>query len=91
MSPNGMPSWILGGTLLITAASTLGGCASMPLANSASTEKAGPPQEISGSINPTPSEPDLWHVLRSAMEDLHDAGIAFYPFLMGSISIRTTP
>jgi hypothetical protein len=51
MSLNRKSAWILSGTLLITAASTVAGCASMPLADSRSAKKAGPSQEIDGSIN----------------------------------------
>ena len=91
LSLNRILSWALGRTLLIAAASILAGCASIPLPKSTSTEKDGPPHEIDGSINPSPSESDLWHILRSALVDLNDAGVAVYPFLMGSISIRTTP
>jgi hypothetical protein len=95
MSLNKKSAWILGGTLLITAGSTLAGCASVPLANSSSAEKAATSQEIEGSINPSVPEPDVWHVLRNTMVglyvDFYDAGIAFNPFLMGSIRIRTAP
>jgi hypothetical protein len=44
-------AWILGGTLLITAASTLAGCASVPLPDSRSAENAGTSKDIDGSIN----------------------------------------
>jgi hypothetical protein len=95
MSLNKKSAWILGGTLLITAASTLAGCASMPLANSSSAEKAATAQEINDSINPSRPEPDVWYVLRNTVVglyvDLHDAGISFNPFLMGPIRIRTAP
>ena len=46
-------AWIIGGALLMLEASTLAGCASMPLANSSSAEKATTSQEIDGSINPS--------------------------------------
>lgn len=87
MSLNGKSAWILGGTLLITAASTLAGCASMPLADSRSAEKAGSSQEIDGSINPSRPEPDVWHVLRSAMVDLNDAGISLNYFLLFGLPV----
>jgi hypothetical protein len=91
MSLNRRSAWILGGTLLTTAASTLTGCASMPLADSRSAGEAGPSQEIDGSITPSRPEPDVWHVLRGAMVDLNDAGISFNPLLLGPILIRTAP
>jgi hypothetical protein len=91
MSLNRKSAWILGATLLVTAGSTLAGCASMPLADSKSAEKAGPSQEIDGSINPSRPEPDVWHVLRGAMVDFNDAGISFNPLLLGPILIRTSP
>jgi hypothetical protein len=91
MSLNSKSAWILGGTLLVTAASTLAGCASTPFADSRSAEKAALSQEIDGSINPGRPEPNVWHVLRDAMVDLNDAGISFNPLLLGPILIRTDP
>ena len=75
MSPARKSAWIIRGTLLIIVASTVAGCASTPLANSSRAEKATTSQEIDGSINPSPPEPNVWHVLRNTMADLHDAGI----------------
>jgi hypothetical protein len=43
-------AWIIGGTLLVIVASTVAGCASTPLANSSSADKATTSQEIDGSI-----------------------------------------
>jgi hypothetical protein len=93
MSLNKKSAWILRGTLLITAASTLAGCASMPLANASSAEKATTSQEIDGSINPSRPEPDVWHVLRTTMVDLQDAGISANYFLLFGLPvfIRTAP
>ena len=93
MSLNKKSAWILGGTLVITAASTLAGCASLPLANSSSAEKAAASQEIDGSINPSPPEPNVWHVLRNTMADLHDAGIPIDYFFLFRVPvyIRTAP
>jgi hypothetical protein len=93
MSLDRKSAWIIGGALLIIAASTLAGCASMPLANSSSAEKATTSQEIDGSINPSRPEFNVWHVLRNTMADLHDAGIPIdYFFLFGlPVYIRTAP
>jgi hypothetical protein len=93
MSLDRKSAWIIGRTLLIIVASTVGGCASMPLANSSSAEKATTSQEIDGSINPSPPELNVWHVLRNTMADLHDAGISLdYFFLFGlPVYIRTAP
>ena len=52
MSLNKKSAWILSGTLLITAASTLAGCASMPLPNSSNAEKAATSQEIDDLMGP---------------------------------------
>jgi hypothetical protein len=87
MSLNRNSVWVLGGTLLIIAASTLAGCASMPLADSRSAEKAAPSQEIDGAINQSRPEPDVWHVLRSAMVDLNDAGISVNYFLLFGLPV----
>jgi hypothetical protein len=93
MSPDRKSAWIIGGTLLIMVASTVAGCASMPLANSSSAEKATTSQEIDGSINPSPQDPNVWQVLRNTMADLHDAGIPLdYFFLFRlPVYIRTAP
>jgi hypothetical protein len=91
MALNKKSAWILAGTFVITAASTLAGCASMSSADSRRTEKSGASQEIDGSINPSPLEPDVWHVLRDAMAGLYDAGISFNPLMLGPILIRTAP
>jgi hypothetical protein len=61
------------------------------MADSTRAEKTGASQDIDGSINPSPLEPDGWHGLRDAMVDLYDAGISFNPLLLGPILIRTAP
>jgi hypothetical protein len=93
MSLDRKSAWIFGGTLLIIATSTVAGCASMPLADSSSAEKATTSQEIDGSINPGPPKLDVWHALRNTMADLHDAGMPidyFYLFRL-PVYIRTAP
>ena len=75
MSQDRKSAWTIGGTLMIIVASTVAGCASTPLADSSSAEKADTSQEIDGSINPSSQEFGVWHVLRNTMADLHDAGI----------------
>jgi hypothetical protein len=83
-------AWFLGGTLLITAASTLAGCASIPLADSRSAEKTGTSKDIDGSIGDSRPNADVCHVLRDALVDLNDAGISFNIFsLFGPVLIRT--
>jgi hypothetical protein len=86
-------AWIVRETLLMIVASTVAGCASTPLANSSSAEKATTSQEIEGSINPSPPELNVWHVLRNTMADLHDADIPIdYFFLFRlPVYIRTAP
>jgi hypothetical protein len=81
MTPNKKSAWILGATLLIMTASTLAGCASLPLTDSKSAEKAGTSQNLDDSI--TPSWPaDVWHSLRNAMGAVYDAGISFNPLMI---------
>lgn len=81
MALNAKSTWILGGTLLITAASTLAGCASMPLTDSKSAEKTGASQDQDDSM--TPSWPaNVWHSLRNAMGAVYDAGISFNPLMI---------
>jgi hypothetical protein len=95
---NGVPmslklksAWILSGTFLITAASTVAGCASMPLTDSRSAENAGPSKDIDGSISD--SRPaNVCHVLRDALID--PAGISvniFTLFGLPVVFIRTAP
>jgi hypothetical protein len=87
---NAKTAWILTGTLLITAASTLAGCASTPLADSRSAEKAGTSKDIDGSINDSGPNANVCHVLRDTLVDLNDAGITFNIFsLFGPVIIRT--
>jgi hypothetical protein len=90
MALNAKSAWFLGATLLITAASTLAGCASMPSADSRSAEKAGSSKDIDGSMSDTRPNADVSHVLRDALVDLNDAGISFNIFsLFGPVLIRT--
>jgi hypothetical protein len=93
MSLDRKSAWIIGGTLLITVASTVAGCASTPLANSSSADKATTSQEIDGSINPSPTDLNVWHFLRNTMADLHDAGIPidYFFFFRLPVYIRTAP
>lgn len=93
MSPDRKSAWIIGGTVLIIMASSVAGCASMPLANSSGAEKAATSQEMDGSINPSPPELNFWHVLRNTMADLHDAGIPIDYFFLFRVPlyIRTAP
>jgi len=93
MPPDRKPAWIIRGMLLIIVASTVACCASMPLANSSSAEKATTSQEIDGLKNPSPPDFSVWHALRKTMADLHDAGISidyFYLFRL-PVYIRTAP
>ena len=69
MAPNAKSAWILGGTLLITAASTLAGCASMPLADSRTAENAGPSKDIDGSKGESRPSAEACHVVRDALLD----------------------
>jgi hypothetical protein len=81
MAANKRSAWILGGTLLIAAASTLAGCASLPSADSKSADKAGTFHTQNDST--TPSWPaDAWHALRNAMGAVYDAGISFNPLMI---------
>ena len=91
MALNAKSAWILGGTLLLTAASTLSGCASMPLGDSRSAEKAGTSKDIDGSISDSRPNADIYHVVRDALVDLSDAGISVNIFsLFGwPVIIRT--
>jgi hypothetical protein len=87
MTLNTKSAWILGGTLLITAASILAGCASTPLANSRSAEIAGTSKDIHGSISDSRPNADVCHVLRSAFADLKDAGISVNYFLLFGLPV----
>jgi hypothetical protein len=92
MSLNKKSAWILGGTLLITAASTLAGCASTPLTDSRSAENAGPSKDIDGSISDSRPNANVCHVLRDALVD--PAGISvniFTLFGLPVVFIRTAP
>ena len=87
---NTKSAWILGGTLLITGVSTLAGCASVPLADSKSAEKASMSKNIDGSISESRPNADVCRVLQDALVDLHDAGISFNIFsLFGPVFVRT--
>jgi hypothetical protein len=91
MALNAKSRWILGGTLLIIAASTLAGCASTPLADSRSAEKAGTSKDVDSSIGDSRPNVNVCHVLRDALLDLNDAGISVNIFsLFGwPVIIRT--
>ena len=92
MSLDRKSAWMLGGTLFITAASTLAGCASMPLTDSRSAENAGPSKDIDGSISDSRPNADVCHVLRDALID--PAGISvniFTLFGLPVVFIRTAP
>jgi hypothetical protein len=91
MALNAKSAWILGATLLITAALTLAGCASTPLADSRSAEKAGISKDIDGSISDSRPNADVCHVVRDALANLNDAGISVNIFsLFGwPVIIRT--
>jgi len=93
MSPDRKSALTIHGTLLIIVASTVAGCASTPLANSSAAEKATTSQEIDGSINPSPPEPNVWRVLRNTMADFRDAGIPIDYFFLFRVPvyIRTAP
>jgi hypothetical protein len=85
-------AWILGGTFLITAASTVAGCASMPLTDSRSAENAGPSKDIDGSLSDSRPNANVCHVLRDALMD--PAGISvniFTLFGLPVVFIRTAP
>ena len=81
MAANQRSAWILGGTLLIAAASTLAGCASLPLVDSKGVEENGTSRDLDDST--TPSWPaDVWRSLRNAMGAVYDAGISFNPLMI---------
>jgi hypothetical protein len=85
MAQNTQSAWILSATLLITAASALAGCASVPSAGLRSADKAGTSKDIDGSIDDSRANADVRHVLRDALVDLDDAGISFNVLLIGPI------
>ena len=87
MALSAKSAWILGGTLLITAASTLAGCASTPLTDSRSTEKADTSKDIDGSMSDSRPNADVRHVLRDALVDLNDAGISLNYFLLFGLPV----
>jgi hypothetical protein len=66
---NAKSAWVLGGTLLITAASTLAGCASLPLTESRSAENAGPSHDIDGFKSDSRPNAEVCQVLRDALVD----------------------
>ena len=91
MSPNKRLACWLGGVLWMAAASTLGGCASVPPSAATSADNAAMDQSMGDARNSSrEEEPDLWHLLRNAAVDLYDAGLAFNPFLEGPIHIEVT-
>jgi hypothetical protein len=87
MALNAKSAWILGGSLLITAASTLAGCASTPLADSRSAAKADASKEIDGSISDGRPNADVCHTLRDALVDLNDAGISVNIFSLFGLPV----
>jgi hypothetical protein len=93
MSSDKKSAWMIRATLLIIVASTVSGCASTPLANSGSADKNTTFEEMDGSMNPSPPEPNVWHVLRNTMADLHDAGfpIDYFFLFRVPVYIRTAP
>jgi hypothetical protein len=69
MAQNAKAARILGATLLITAASTLAGCASTPLTDSRSAQNTGTSKGIPDLISDTRASADECHVLRDAFLD----------------------
>ena len=69
MTLNKNAARILGVTLLITAASNLAGCASMPSTDSRSAQNNGTSKDIAGSISNTRPSADECHVLRDVFVD----------------------
>jgi hypothetical protein len=90
MSPNKRLAFFLGGVLWMAMASTLDGCASVPPSTATSADNAARAQSVGDSTNSTREDPDLWHLLRNAVADLYDAGLAFNPFLEGPIHIQVS-
>ncbi len=68
---------ILGGILLITAASILVGCASMPSAAASSAQNAGTSTDIDGSMSDRPNG-DVCHVFRDALLDPARVSVNFF-------------
>ena len=87
MTLNAKAAWILAGASLITAASTLAGCASAPLADLRSDEKVGISKDYDGSISNSPPNANICHVLRNALMDLNDAGISVNYFLLFGLPV----
>jgi hypothetical protein len=87
MALNAKAAWILAATLLITAASTLAGCASTTLGDSRSAEKARTSKDIDGSISESRPNANVCHVLRNALVDLNDAGISVNYFLLFGLPV----
>ena len=69
MALNSKAARVLGGTLLITVAWTVAGCASTPLVDSGSAQNAGTPKDMAGSISDTRPSAGECHVLRDAFLD----------------------
>jgi hypothetical protein len=69
MALNAQTARILGVTLLITAGSTLAGCASLPLTDSRSAQNTGTSKDIPDSISDTRPSANECHVLRDAFLD----------------------
>lgn len=91
MSPSPWSSGFFGAMLWMALGSTLAGCVSAPpsmreaTAGHAATAPSTGDTTISGQ-----EDPDVWHLLRSAVVDLYDAGVLFNPFLDGPIRIQLT-
>jgi hypothetical protein len=69
MALNATAARILSGTLLLTTASTLAGCASMPLAESRSAQNTGLSKDIDGSMSDSRPNADVCHFWRDVLLD----------------------
>jgi hypothetical protein len=69
MALNAKAARIFGGTLLITTALTLAGCASMPSAGSRSPQNTGSSRVIDGSMSDSRPNADGCHVWRDVLLD----------------------
>jgi hypothetical protein len=69
---------ILGGILLITAASILVGCASTPSAAASSAQNTGTSNDIDGSMSDSRPNGDVCHVFRDALLDPARVSVNFF-------------
>jgi hypothetical protein len=69
MALNATAARILGGTLLLTTASTLAGCASVPVAESRSAQNIGLSKDLDGSMSDSRPTADICHVWRDVLLD----------------------